>query len=603
MLSKKTPLAVLVVLSFASWTNGQLVLDVPSSYPTIQSAINAAGPGSVVSVAPGVYNERIDLLGKNIIVRSASGPHVTTIDGQGLTTPLIQTALTPITSRIEGFTVTGALAGSGGSAFDNGFTNNVAATAGSAEIVDCIFSANSSSPHTVALRAVSGARPHVRRSLFNANYPTASPFFFGATVSAIGGCNWIIEDCQFIANPSVAVSCSSGSVGGTNIDILRTDFIDNGPFGAISFDGTNVVAPSPLTATIDGCRFIGNVGQALFSGAITARGSAQSIDVRRSIFRGNSSPAEGGAVLVFNIRSSSFRDCLFDSNVSGISGGALTIQVLAGYPTPTISQSTFFGNVAPSGGGAIYCGQIPGSLPIIAVESSIIRSNSSPQVKQVASAFFVAFCDIEGGWAGAGTSNFDADPMWRDADSSDFRTLPSSPVIDAGHPAGTWDEDGTLPDIGAFLNKTFGPAGDSRVPWATSTGFASLVVGGGIGGAMQERRLPLGSAVDFEIRPTPDTSFSTEWLLFGYFGFPTSGVTLPLGFGEIVMPSPFSSGDPNSFLIGSSVPGLGSIGGYPAPFRSESYTIGFPLEMVFQAVVRIGDIDYRSSNAVRLIVP
>jgi anionic cell wall polymer biosynthesis LytR-Cps2A-Psr (LCP) family protein len=46
-------------------------LNVPSaSYPTIQSAINAAVTGNLVVVATGTYPENIDFLGKDITVQS-----------------------------------------------------------------------------------------------------------------------------------------------------------------------------------------------------------------------------------------------------------------------------------------------------------------------------------------------------------------------------------------------------------------------------------------------------------------------------------------------------------------------------------------------------
>jgi len=62
-------------------------LNVPSgSYPTIQSAINAAFDFDVVLVADGIYtgpgNRDCDFLGKAITVRSASGAALCIIDCQ-----------------------------------------------------------------------------------------------------------------------------------------------------------------------------------------------------------------------------------------------------------------------------------------------------------------------------------------------------------------------------------------------------------------------------------------------------------------------------------------------------------------------------------------
>ena len=43
---------------------------VPADFPTIQEAIDAAQPGDVVCVSPGIYPENINFMGKPITVRS-----------------------------------------------------------------------------------------------------------------------------------------------------------------------------------------------------------------------------------------------------------------------------------------------------------------------------------------------------------------------------------------------------------------------------------------------------------------------------------------------------------------------------------------------------
>ncbi len=66
-----------------------VTLNVPSGYPTIQAAINAADYGDEVVVADGIYtgtgNRDIDFLGKAITVRSMYGPENCIIDCEGST--------------------------------------------------------------------------------------------------------------------------------------------------------------------------------------------------------------------------------------------------------------------------------------------------------------------------------------------------------------------------------------------------------------------------------------------------------------------------------------------------------------------------------------
>ena len=56
-------------------------LHVPGDASSIQAAIELAGTGDTVLVAPGTYRENLDFLGKAITVRSSAGPARTVVDG------------------------------------------------------------------------------------------------------------------------------------------------------------------------------------------------------------------------------------------------------------------------------------------------------------------------------------------------------------------------------------------------------------------------------------------------------------------------------------------------------------------------------------------
>lgn len=80
-------------------------LFVPTQYPSIQEAINASVSGDNVIVAPGVYSENIDFLGKDIRVISTHGANVTAIDGMGSDVVTFQTGESSL-AILEGFTIT-----------------------------------------------------------------------------------------------------------------------------------------------------------------------------------------------------------------------------------------------------------------------------------------------------------------------------------------------------------------------------------------------------------------------------------------------------------------------------------------------------------------
>ena len=79
---------------------------VPSDYPDIQSAIDAAIGGSLIVVEPGDYPSSINFVGKDITVRSLDGARFTSIDT--VTDPAV--AIGPGGS-IEGFTIRSRLPG------------------------------------------------------------------------------------------------------------------------------------------------------------------------------------------------------------------------------------------------------------------------------------------------------------------------------------------------------------------------------------------------------------------------------------------------------------------------------------------------------------
>ena len=99
-----------------------VTLHVPTQYPTIQEAINAAQDSDTVLVAPQTYagpnNRALDFLGKSIVVRSESGAAQTIIDCQEQDRGVNFHNAEDSSSIFEGFTiqngyVSGEVAGGG----------------------------------------------------------------------------------------------------------------------------------------------------------------------------------------------------------------------------------------------------------------------------------------------------------------------------------------------------------------------------------------------------------------------------------------------------------------------------------------------------------
>ena len=80
----------------------------PSTFSTIQAALNAAANGDVILVGPGVYTQNLTFGNKQVVLRSTAGPSSTIIHVAGGVGVQLGG-----TSELSGFTITGAVSDSG----------------------------------------------------------------------------------------------------------------------------------------------------------------------------------------------------------------------------------------------------------------------------------------------------------------------------------------------------------------------------------------------------------------------------------------------------------------------------------------------------------
>jgi parallel beta-helix repeat protein len=107
-MGKKYLFFIFFLLTLISYTFSD-VINVPGDYPTIQQGIDAANPGDIVMVAPGVYVEEISLKADVDVIGAGEGLSI--IDGggdQGDVVTAIGVAITNDT-KFQGFSVTGAI--------------------------------------------------------------------------------------------------------------------------------------------------------------------------------------------------------------------------------------------------------------------------------------------------------------------------------------------------------------------------------------------------------------------------------------------------------------------------------------------------------------
>jgi hypothetical protein len=349
---------------------------------SIQDAILAAAKGDQVLVAPGTYVETIDNLGLEIAVRSSHGPDVTILDGGGAG-PVVQFyATTGPHTVFEGFTVTGGSAFTGAGMWNSGAEITVA---------DCVFTNN----HTLtdgaggAMFNTSASTVTVVGCDFVGNSANVGAGIYSEVVS-----NLDVSGCTFRENVSfVGSGINAHDLG--QIAVSESRFVDN---GIPSSGGGGGIAAFDCDLTVTGCVFTGNesgggAGMAVGFGTMALADSA---------FVGNISSFIGGAVDEAN-NETRVVNCLFSSNEASLGGGFFTST-----PDITFVNCTFVDNTTSG-----LCEDTPGN-PVL--HNCIFRGNAPEQITidppgatPEATAFY---SDVQGGFAGPGSNNIDADPQF-----------------------------------------------------------------------------------------------------------------------------------------------------------------------------------------------
>ncbi len=173
------------------------IYSVPGDYTTIQAAVNDVSDGNVIIVGAGTYDENINLLGKEITIRSESGAASTKIDGGGSGTVF---NLAGAEARLEGLTITNGSASNGGGIYcDNSsptivncvIINNRATQYGGGiycdsgsfpTISNCTISGNTANSHGGGICSRSGSSPTVVNTILWANSPNEIRLLFGGSI-------------------------------------------------------------------------------------------------------------------------------------------------------------------------------------------------------------------------------------------------------------------------------------------------------------------------------------------------------------------------------------------------------------------------------------
>jgi probable HAF family extracellular repeat protein len=370
---------------------------VPSQYPTIQAAIDAAVNGDTVVVAPGTYtgdgNRDINFKGKAITVRGATGdPNDCVIDCQGTETAPHRgfkfVRGEESNSVLDGITITNGY-GPQEDVMGNGYFYSIGGAvyckSSSPNISNCIIKNSSAS---------SGGGI--------SNHEAGTP---------------IINNCYIIDN--LAINYGGGIYN--ERDWPGSAVISNCIIRGNSAAWGGGIASSLSSPTIN-TSIISNNSASAYGGGIYNNISNHPT-INNSIIRNNSASHYGGGF--FNSSSTlAMSNCVISSNSAVENGGGSLNEYNS---VISMDNCTVVDNSAGYGGG------ISNYSSGVIMNNCIIWDNIPSQLAGgYPSTVIASYCDIQGGYSGTG--NINADSRFANPDINDYHLLPDSPCINAGDP-------------------------------------------------------------------------------------------------------------------------------------------------------------------------
>ncbi|MDG2053352.1 MAG: right-handed parallel beta-helix repeat-containing protein [Phycisphaerales bacterium] len=375
---------ILLVGSFAAAS----VLEVPSGYPTIQLAIEAASSGDTVQVEPGFYHEKLDFLGKPILVMG-DGPETTILDGSGLGGPVVRFASEEGSgSVLDGFRI---VHGEGELINDPVFGmvhcgGGMLINSASPTILNCIFDTNAS--WGGAGLCVNGGTPTITDCTFRNNTseghgggvyalhstPTFERCRFESNVASWGGgmtctdlTDAIITDCDFVANNTLNVGGGMFIRSSSSPTVTGCTFVSNfqtsnplGSGGGICVYGSGT-GGGPCYPVIADCLFENNEVNGDGGGMSNAYDSHSAVS--NCVFRGNTCGRDGGGVACVGAHepdvpsNGTFHSCLFEDNVASDRGGGFFVRA----SEPSMMNCDLRGNSCGESGGGLHFFEGPAS--------------------------------------------------------------------------------------------------------------------------------------------------------------------------------------------------------------------------------------------------
>lgn len=551
---------VLMLGSVAGFSRSA-TLRVPSEFPTIQSAIDAAIDGDLVIVATGTYAEAVDFLGKHIALISAKGPGSTTLTGPAEGSIVTFANGEGPGAVLDGFTLSGGT----GTLVDGMLVGGaIYCSDSSPTLLGNRFEGNDSADEGAAVYVTNGAAPIFDANVFTGNHAAG----YGGAIRMTGQATTAtIRGCRFVDNTASISGGALSAVEVSHVEIVDCVFRNNGPSTPVVIDETPTarVASSRffdnssgalLLRFVDGivehCHFEGNVGGAGALAFYSRFNSKAAWMVSNVVVRNESDWAvsvNGEVNLVNNV-------IAWNTGYNGgVGDGAALVIWQRGLGISlhdTIAENRMAGQLGASSDG------------LFRLTNSIVWSRFAQQWWGRPPYF--DNCLVKGDAPGAG-NNIDADPRLADFEA-DVHLRIESPCVDAARPVEDmlpeFDIDGdprsiagrpgseAIPDIGADemrpeLAARYGSVDAAQVPIVGGGSYDVVFVNGSAGNrSTREVLVDVGEPLRVDVTAPPSGPPSAPFAIYAWVGEPTleSIVEQPFGLGWTGMPTPLQGSSP-----------------------------------------------------------
>ncbi len=410
------------------------VIQIPDDLPTIQSGIDAAKNGDTVLIADGIYkgdgNVNLDYKGKQIIVKSESGPKTTIINcsHQPNTRGFTFTNKETNDAVLEGFTIRNGIHINGGGIY---IFNS------SPTIKNCIIEWNRAvKESTVTGR---GGGIYAKNSEVDIIGCTISnnqaEHTYGGGICFEGD----KEDPDFFLvrfyQPSISNSIIDQNTGSGihNIGYIQTHIKK-------SIISRNTLRGIVATDFQRGGTYITNCVISQNTGGGVECNQHSIMEIKDSVIKQNTGKI-GGGIYGNTAASIEATNCVIAQNIAQQSGGGIGIESKWG--GTTITNCTITRNVSEEQGGGVYAFSFGAGLTML---NSIVWANSSNGTHNnlfgSGPSIVIKNSDIKDGIQGIEIppfdewliyeDNIDSDPLFVDPDNGDYRLMQGSPAVGMG---------------------------------------------------------------------------------------------------------------------------------------------------------------------------